>query len=85
MSEPDLDNHLPEAPAERKTRGPLRWLLYAVGLALLGWCIYFAIEGTRDGTGQSGFAKLAEADPLDIAAIAALVLVQIVLNGIAFC
>lgn len=85
MRETDEQMHLPEAPAERKTRGPLRWLLYAVGLALLAWCIYFAIEGTRDQTGQSGFARLADADPLDIAAIAGLVLVQIGLNGIAFC
>ncbi len=81
---PDPSQYEPEHQAERRTRGPMRWALYLLALGLLGACVWLAYAGTRTETGESGFAHLADAEPMDAVYLAAAIVGQILLNGLAF-
>ena len=78
MSDPLLHPEETDVPRPRR-----RWVSvasYGLALALLGLCIWKALEQGSEGP-RSGWQILTEADPVDAAWMGVLVLISILLNG----
>ena len=83
--DPTNPTQQPDAPPQAApARKAVRWAGFVLAIALLGASIWFAIrEGQKDGV--NGFARLAEADPLYIAALLGLALITAIgINGLMF-